>query len=117
MENNGIMTGIIPGGCNGLHKTYEESFFMYFSYSQIEKYFNDPKNYGVFYDPINNTIFSLPLIELEKRSSKLIKLEMLNVVVNNGIYAELIDSQVLHRHLVQEAYERKIMLEGNQKSL
>ena len=65
MDNNGLMTGVIPGNSGGLHKTYEESFLKFFKYSEVDSYFKEPKKMGIFFDPCNNNVFCLELSELQ----------------------------------------------------
>ena len=112
MENNALITGVIPGG-GAFHKTYEESFLYYIKNADREKLFVDPKNMGLFLDPINNSIFCIELKELPNYSSKLRRLEIIGILDSrNLLLFELIDAEILHKHLLQEAYERQRIIEN-----
>ena len=73
------------------------------------------------YDPLNNGLYlnsenkvvCLGADALSNTDEKLTRLEVLNVMdISGGAYFELIDSKALQRHLLQEAYERQVMLEN-----
>ena len=118
MENNSIITGVIPGSGSTFHKTYEESFLYYIERSYREKLFSNPKQTGLFLDPVNNNIVCLDLIELSNRSSKLRRLEIISIMdSNNMLLFELIDAEILHNHLVHDAYERQKYIEINSRGL
>ena len=116
MENNGIVTGHIPVTGDGVHKTYEESFLSYLSDNEVVKIFYYPKAYGIYYKSETDNIEALKRDEID--SDKYVRLEIINVSVLGSRYVfELIDANVLHSHLVEEAYQRNIMLDSYQKSL
>ncbi|MBR4177735.1 MAG: hypothetical protein IKR57_00110 [Bacilli bacterium] len=117
MENNGIITGAIPSASNSIHKTYEESFFIRLTDGEKDNLFWYPGKYGLFF---NNKERTVDVLEFNsEESSKRSKLEILNMAYINGyaILFEVIDANILHKHLMQEAYERQLIIDNNSKVL
>ena len=117
MESNGIVTGVIPGNATGgnfcVHKTYEESIIQMFSWDNIKMYFYYPEKYGLFLNQKNEIV----CLENVKSNNQRRYVALNYVDLSNGAVLEMIDAEILHRHLIQEAYERQMMLENNNRSL
>ncbi len=99
METNSIITGRIPGNENGIHKTYEESFFIVLhNRTLIYDIFNKKTN---LYLTDNGSILAID----EPDSDSWKRLELLNVYpISSDVYfmCEFIEPEILHRHLVDE---------------
>ena len=106
MDENGIITGKIPGSGSGIHKTYEESIIRYNQIDYLRAYNNqyfmssegrlcwgeDEEDYNYY---LNNSEYT--------------KVDILSVecTPNNEFVVEFIDSKALRLHLIAEAVERR----------
>lgn len=109
LDNNSLVTNRILVSGEGIHKTYEESFFKCLSPSEFARYFGNSvsglfKNangeievsycYGGYETAINNT--------------DLKKVEVLNIaLLDDKFVVEFIESSILHNHLLNEKIERE----------
>ena len=109
LDNNSLVTNRILVSGEGIHKTYEESFFKCLSSSEFARYFGNSvsglfKNtngeievsycYGGYETAINNT--------------DLKKVEVLNIaLLADKFVVEFIESSILHNHLLNEKIERE----------
>ena len=116
MESNSLLLGRIPGSGSGLRKTYEESIFLKVNEETMESILT---NNRIFYNYNTRTSCNNPNGDSNFKEMAIIGINQFfhfsmryeKLVPYNVI--EIIDKNILHRHLLEE----KIMLENlNQES-
>ena len=128
MEENNLILGRIPGGCGGIHKTYEESFIRIVE-GKIIDCLRNGLNFKFYIDSSSNNELVI-LANLEKKSSASLKeAEIINIFaspisnsynrerIDNEYYVEYIEKDILHRHLIDERMQvelfRRAIEEGS----
>lgn len=110
MESNNLVLGRIPGSGSGLRKTYEESIFLDLSGSNESKLVScsfDSRS-KLYIDLDHNEVTILKSKTNLEDPSKYRELEILSILPytygekTTYYMLEVIDKEILHRHLVEE---------------
>lgn len=115
MEENGIITGMIPnsGSANGIHRTYEDSFFAFIHGNYFENTIRHEFE-GLYFDKSNFSLISLHEFSdtaerIKRNPENYIKVVILNFyrLESNYYFIEYISQSSLHEHLVHEEEMRQ----------
>lgn len=117
MDENGFYTGKIPVTGDGIHKTYEESFFDVISLRSLPEILRYESR-GLYYKIDECLLYWLDDIEfgengiwnkIQSNPKNFIEVKIINIVpINNDwVLLEYIDSSILNNHLLHESQEKQ----------
>ncbi len=117
MDENGFYTGKIPVTGDGIHKTYEESFFDVLNLRSLPELLRYESR-GLYYKIDECLLYWLDDIEfgengiwnkIQSNPKNFIEVKIINIVpINNDwVLLEYIDSSILNNHLLHESQEKQ----------